>query len=103
MPFSNTHPALGLKLKRGGQRGKDLEILDAATGKPVALILESPLAEALAQLWLTSPDLLWGILRASSHLNCEDPAAGRSTPEARKICKLLREVFEQATARSPQK
>jgi hypothetical protein len=93
---NSRHPALALKLKRGGKQGTQLEILDAKTDKPVALILEGEHSEVLAQLLLASPDLLWGVLRAAAHLHCEDSAAG-STPEQRKVCKLLRDVFAQAT------
>lgn len=99
---SADHPALALKLGRGDKQGAALEILDATTGKPIALILDGAQAEALEQLVLASPDLLWGVVRAMSHLNCDDPMLS-ATPERRRICKLLREVFAQATARPARK
>lgn len=92
---TKTPPALAIKLQRGGKRGRDLEILDANSGKPVALILESAQAEVLAQLVLAAPDLLWGIVRSAAHLDCEAPEG--ATPEKRKICKLLRDAFDHAT------
>jgi hypothetical protein len=99
---ASSHPALALKLKRGGKQGTHTEILDSNSGRPVALILEGEHAETLAQLVLASPDLLYGVLRAAAHLGFEDPAAA-ATPEQRKIFKLLRDVFSQATKHSAPK
>lgn len=94
---SNTHPALALRLKRGRKQTAGLEIIDAATGRLVALIPDSEqqLASVVEVLFLASPDLLWACIRAGAHLNSEQSAEG--TLEQRKICALLREAFRAAT------
>jgi hypothetical protein len=99
MQLSTDTPALALKLKRGSKQSAGLEILDAKSGRPVAIICEGEFSEEIAQLLLASPDLLYGVLRAATHLHCDDPSAAPS-PERRKICKLLRELFTLSTKRS---
>jgi hypothetical protein len=92
---SNT-PALALKLRRGAKQSAGQEIIDAVTGQLVALVPESELASMVEPLLLASPDMLWAIIRAAAHLNCEQSAEG-ATPETRKLCKLLRDAFDKAT------
>jgi hypothetical protein len=95
---SNTPPALALKLRRGAKQAAGLEIIDAATGQLVALVPESELASIVEPLLLASPDMLWAIIRAGVHLNCEQSAD--LTVETRRLCKLLREAFDAATTQA---
>lgn len=97
---ANNHPALALKLTRGGKHAAGLEIIDAATGRVVALIPDGELTAVIEPLILAMPDLLWAIMRAGAHLNCERSA--ESSSEARRLSKLLREAFDLAT-RTPKK
>lgn len=97
---AHTQPALGLKLRRGAKSAAGLEIIDASTGRIVALILDGDLTAILEPLILASPDLLWATVRASAHLNCERSAESNS--EARRLCKLLRDASDLAT-RTPKK
>lgn len=87
---SSSALALKLKLKRGSRQSGGLEILDAKSNKPVALILEGEHAEALAQLLVASPDLLYAISRARDHLR-------ETTGHTHPLRNLLREVWEKAT------
>lgn len=98
----NNHPALVLKLQRGANRAAGLEICDKATGKLVALLPPGEQSAIVEQLLIAAPDLLWAVVRAGDHLNCEGmsgtPKSSEGpTPETRKLCKLLRQAFALAT------
>lgn len=90
---SNNHPALTLKLARGGKLAAGLEIIDVTTGKRAALIPDGELAAIVEALVLAAPDLLWANLRASAHLH----QSADETSEKRKLCRLLSDAVRRAT------
>lgn len=85
-----------LRFKVGALRPQGLEILDAETGRLVALIVDKERASRIAPLFSESPGMLYALGRVRQFLRENFAADDRAQP----LRRLLRELCEQITGRS---